>query len=98
MFTKTVTQFKSISYHFIQLWFLQKLGAASVLNLTTLMSNSADDLFKYFTENRIWQFMQIVSNGDNLHEMSKPVLWEKQEKYFKRSSAENFTQSDDCFL
>ena len=23
--------------------------------------------------------MQIVSNGDNLHEMSKPVFWEKQE-------------------
>ena len=25
--------------------------------------------------------MQIVSMGDNLHEMSKPVFWEKQEKY-----------------
>ena len=36
--------------------------------------------------------MQIVSSGDNLHKMSKPVFWEKkQEKYFNRSSAENFT-------
>ena len=25
--------------------------------------------------------MQIVSNGDNLHEMSNPVSWEKLEKY-----------------
>ena len=31
-------------------------------------------------ENRIWHFMQIVSLGDNLHEMSNPVFWEKLEK------------------
>ena len=37
--------------------------------------------------------MQIVSLGDNLHEMSYPVFWEKKEKYFKMSSAENFTQN-----
>ena len=37
--------------------------------------------------------MQIVSDGDNLHEMSKSVFWEKLEKYFKMSSAEIFTQS-----
>ena len=37
--------------------------------------------------------MQIVSWGDNLHEMSNPVFWEKQKKYFKMLSAENFTQS-----
>ena len=24
--------------------------------------------------------MQIVSNGDNLHEMSNPVCWEKNKK------------------
>ena len=35
----------------------------------------------------IWHFMQIVSIGDISHEMSKPVFWEKQEKYFKMSSA-----------
>ena len=34
--------------------------------------------------------MQIVSIGDNLHEMSNPVFWEK---YFKMLSTENFTQS-----
>ena len=37
--------------------------------------------------------MQIVSNGDSLHEMSNPVSWENWEKYFKMSSAENFIQS-----
>ena len=37
--------------------------------------------------------MQIVSNGDNLHEMSKSVFWEK---YFKMS-AEIFTQSAKCY-
>ena len=35
--------------------------------------------------------MQIVTSGDNLHEMSTPVFREKKEKYFKMPSAENFT-------
>ena len=37
--------------------------------------------------------MQIVSNGENLHEMSNPIYWEKYEKYFIIMCAENFTQS-----
>ena len=36
--------------------------------------------------------MQIVSVGDNLHEMSNPVFWEKLE-YFNMLSAKNFTQN-----
>ena len=38
--------------------------------------------------------MQIVSLGDNLHEMSKSVFWvkNKKKKYFKMSSVEFFTQ------
>ena len=36
--------------------------------------------------------MQIVSNGDNLYEMSNSVFWKNKKKYFKMSSAENFTQ------
>ena len=45
-------------------------------------------------ENKTWHFMQIVSSGDNLHEMSNPVFWEnkKKKKYFDMSSAENLTQ------
>ena len=63
---------------------------------TTVWAHSADDkwmiLFLFFPENRIWRFMQIVSTGNNLHEMSKSVCWEKEEKYFSMSSAENFSQ------
>ena len=40
--------------------------------------------------------MQIVSTGDNLHEMSKPIFCKKQEKYFNMSSAENNTKSARC--
>ena len=29
------------------------------------------------SENMFWHFMQIVSLGDSLHEMSKPVFFEK---------------------
>ena len=32
--------------------------------------------------------MQIVSLGDNLHEMSNPVFWEKVRKIFQDISAE----------
>ena len=36
--------------------------------------------------------MQTVYQEDNLHGMSKPISWEKYEKYFKMSSAEIFTK------
>ena len=67
------------------------------LTFIALLAYSADNklmiFFLIFSGNRIWHFMQIVSNGDNLHEMSNPVSWENWEKYFKMSSAENFIQS-----
>ena len=34
--------------------------------------------FLFFSENRFWHYMQIVSYGDNLHVMSKPVFWENK--------------------
>ena len=37
--------------------------------------------------------MQIVSNGDNLYEMSKHLSGKNNKIYFNMSSAENFTQS-----
>ena len=37
-------------------------------------------LFLFFPENKIWHFMQIVSSGNNLHEMSNPVFLEKNKK------------------
>ena len=36
-----------------------------------------DDFFLFFPENRTWNFMQIVSIVDNLHEMSNSVFWGK---------------------
>ena len=35
-----------------------------------------DAIFSYFSpENRVWILMQIVSNGDNLHESPNPIFW-----------------------
>ena len=54
---------------------------AKYIMFTTLWAFSVDDklmiFFLYFHENRIRHFMLIVSSGDNLHEMSYPVFWEK---------------------
>ena len=79
-------------------WLLQFCQAYSSIKLsnltfTTLLANAADyklvTFFLFFPENRIWHFMQIVSIGDNLHEMLNPVFWEK---YFRMWSADNFTK------
>ena len=37
-------------------------------------------VFWFLPENRIWHFMQIVSNGDNLHEMSNLCFLGKNKK------------------
>ena len=54
------------------------LAEAIVLTFTTLWADSADDklmiFFLFFPENRIWHFIQIFSKGDNLHEVSNPIL------------------------
>ena len=51
---------------------------ALLLKFCNFFSKSSDDIFfLFFQENRFWYYMQIVSIGDNLHVMSKPVLWEK---------------------
>ena len=49
------------------------------LTFTTLWADSADDkLMTVFSENSIWQFMQIVSYGDNLYELSNRIFWKKK--------------------
>ena len=54
------------------------------LTFTILGANLAENklviFFLVFPENRIWHFMQIISIGDNLHEMLNPVFMEKYEK------------------
>ena len=42
----------------------------------------------FFPENRFWHFMQIVSIGDNLHEMSNPVMGKNKKNITDLSSAE----------
>ena len=69
--------------------FSTKKNTHNTHNLYHSLDKSADDkliLFFFFTENRLWHFMQIVS----LHEIS--VILENKKKYFKMLSAENFTQ------
>ena len=66
----------------------------NVLTFTALWANSVDKklvIFFYFSpETGFWRFVQF---GDNLHEMWNYVSLEKQETYFKMSSAENVIQS-----
>ena len=56
------------------------------LTFNTLWAYSADNklmtFFLFFPENRFWHFMQIGSNGDNLHEMSKPFFMGKIREVF----------------
>ena len=44
--------------------------------------------FLIFLENRVLQFMQIVSKGDTLREMPYPFFWEKKKNIINLSSAE----------
>ena len=71
-------------YFLIRSVFFVSKGNLFYVNLTTLWAYSADDkvmiLIFFFPENRIWHFMQTVSIGDDLHKMSNPVFWEKEEK------------------
>ena len=72
---------------------LKKTWVFSLIFITLWANSAANKIvifFLFFSENRIWPFMLIVSPGDNLQEMSKSVFWEKLENYFKMSSAETF--------
>ena len=44
----------------------------------------------FFPENRLRHFVQIVSNGDKLHEISNPVFGGKQQKYDLSSAAREY--------
>ena len=63
---------------------IPNLTQTKQLMLSTLDKFSADNILKYFSyffpENRIWHFIQIISNGENLHEISNPVFWEKSQE------------------
>ena len=56
------------------------MESAKLLTLSTLGEIFGwwyfEIFFLFFPENRFWDFMQIVSSGYNLHEMSNPVFYE----------------------
>ena len=54
-----------------------------------------DIVFLFFSENWFWDFMQIISYKDSLHEITKPVFFSEKnkKKYFKILSAAFFTFS-----
>ena len=66
---------KKINHRIMQSlhWELELFYLISCLTLTMLWADSADNklmiFFLFSLENRIWHFMQIVSLGDNLHEV-----------------------------
>ena len=41
------------------------------------------NIFFLFSPERIWHFLQIVSIRDNLHELPKPIFWDKIRKLFQ---------------
>ena len=56
-----------------------------------------DDIyFSFFRKLKDRHFMEIVSKGDILREMTNPIFYNKIEKYFKMSSVESFTQHANC--
>ena len=69
-----------------------------ILTFTTLWANTAEDKLMpcfYFSKETGFEISYKLSPnsiGDNVHEMSYYVSWEKQEKYFNMLSAIIFTQ------
>ena len=71
--------------HFYTAWNFKVLNIKSICDLQLgdlpfFWANEINDIYIYFFfffRNRIWHFMQNVSIGDNLYEMSKPVFCKK---------------------
>ena len=68
---------------------MNEMTLNELVKLTTLWTagpwiNLADEnlmIFMLFPpENKLWHFMQTVSLGDNLHEMSKHIFYQKKKK------------------
>ena len=67
----------------------QRLSCINTSTLGKIFSSRYFEIFfLFFPENRVWHFMQVVSIGDNLHEMSQPVIWENKKNVISLSSAE----------
>ena len=64
--------------------YIFKTSSSGVFCLTITTLCAAHDkliiFFLLFPENKIWHFMQIITIGEYLHELTKPVFWEKNKK------------------
>ena len=63
--------------HFRNIFFFIDLSMLSMLGKNFSRQHFEIFFFFVFSENMLWHFMQIVSLGDNLHEIPKPTFWEK---------------------
>ena len=45
-------------------------------SLDRISRRQTDDILLIFPENRLWHFMQIVSQGGEMREMTKYIFWE----------------------
>ena len=57
----------------------------------------SDDILKYFSYSSQKQFLKFYENygiswGDNLHEISNPVFWDKSEKKYHNLLSAEFAQ------
>ena len=69
-------------YNVLKIWFITNLNQS----LGRFSRQQNDDILLIFSENRVWQFMQIVSLVDNLHEMSNPNFWKSKNKILLKFS------------
>ena len=67
-----------------------KLSRRQISDMFLIFHQKQDLTFHANCLYRIRHFMQIVSIGDNLHEMSNPVSWEYMKNITNLSFAENF--------
>ena len=64
-----------------------KILSAAVFKFIMLRINIDHILSLFSLENCLWHFMQVVSSGDNLHEMSNTIFCKNLEIDFKMLSA-----------
>ena len=70
---------------------------STFMNTACWVKNSADDILKYFSnfsKKTGFAVLCKLSQGDNLHEMFKPISWENKEKISSRCHLLNFPRME----
>ena len=95
MWKVQLTQFMGLLYDHVD-YTIPRLTICSKAFICSVSSTSGKifsrwhfkSFFLFFSENKVWHFLQIVSSGDNLHEMTNPVFKEKKTNVISFLSAE----------